>query len=69
MAVLNRRIASAASVVCGGADIRNLGRAALIDRCRRNAMAGAAPKVASLIEHARTGNAYASGTGITVAAR
>jgi UrcA family protein len=59
---LRGRIARAAALVCGEADLRDLRATSLIDACRVSAMANAAPQMQVAIANARNGKAYAVNT-------
>ena len=69
VARLDRRLRSAATIVCGTADMRDLSRTRIVDQCRKVALDGAAPQVASVIEQARNGTRFANATPLRVAAR
>lgn len=62
-AALARRVARAASAVCGPVDSRDLAALARYHACRDDAIAGAAPRVDALIAAAGGGRHYAMNQG------
>jgi UrcA family protein len=53
VAALAHRINGAVMTVCGDFDSRDLDAMRVVQQCRTNAKAGAAPQIAQAIEHAR----------------
>ncbi len=58
-AALNRRIAAAATAVCGRADIRDLSARQRVDACRATTLAAARTRVEVAVAAAKSGTQFA----------
>ena len=65
---LERRIAYAAKIVCGPADMRALDQAMQVRACRTGAIASAEPQVKLILALADRGTRFADAGALTIAA-